>query len=99
MHEWNTGEESAGQQYNRLLNAVVTTMDYKKITIDHVLYINLLSGGTVYCITVSNDDVLNTTNNQIPFTELIIFLRKFLRIKSKKYIYLSIGHLKIRAVC
>ena len=45
---------------------------YKKITIDHAIYIKALSDETLSYIKVSTDDVLNTTNNETSFTELII---------------------------
>ena len=43
---------------------------YKKITIYHAIYIKVFSDGTVSYLTVSTDDVLNTTNNETAFTEL-----------------------------
>ena len=57
-------------QCNRLLDAVVTIIKYKKCTIDHDIYIKIFTGGTVSYLTVSTDDVLNTTSNQNAFTEL-----------------------------
>ena len=65
-----------GQQLNRLLNAVVTMMIYNKITIDHVININVFSYVTVSYIIVSTDDVLNNTTNEIPFPELIKVFQK-----------------------
>ena len=50
---------------------MVTILHYKKITIYHAIYIKVLSGVTVSYITFSVDDVLNTTNNDTAFPELI----------------------------
>ena len=58
------GTKPAGRQWNRLLDAVVTIIIYKKTTIDNAIYINFFSDETVSYITVSTDDVLNTTNNK-----------------------------------
>ena len=60
----------AGIQRNILLDAVVTILKYKKRTIDHDIYIKVFTYGKVSYIKVSTDDVLNTTNNEIEFTEL-----------------------------
>ena len=54
----------AGQQWNRLLDAVFIIIKYKKITIDNFIYIKVFSTGTVSYLIVSTDDVLNTTNNE-----------------------------------
>ena len=43
---------------------------YKKITIDHNIYIKVFNDGTVSYLTVSTDDVLNTNNNETAFPEL-----------------------------
>ena len=53
----------AGRQWNRLLDSVVTILEYKKSTIDHAIYIKVFDDGTVSYLTVSTDDVLNNTNN------------------------------------
>ena len=65
----------AGRQYNRLLDAVVTLLKYKKSTIDHAIYIKVFTDGTVSYPEVSTDDVLNTTNNENVFTELTRVLK------------------------
>ena len=52
-----------GRQWNRILDALVTILIYYKITINHAIYIRFFSYGTVSFLTVSTDDVLNTTNN------------------------------------
>ena len=64
------GTKPAGRQWNRLLDAVVTIIEYKKSTNDHAIYIKVLDDGTVSYLTVSTDDVLNTTNNENSFPEL-----------------------------
>ena len=58
------GTKSARQQLNRLIDAVVTIIKYKKITIDHAIYIKFLTDITVSYLTVSTDYFLNTTNNE-----------------------------------
>ena len=37
----------AGQKWNRLLDAVITIIKYKKNTIDHAIYIKVFTDGTV----------------------------------------------------
>ena len=64
------GKNPSGRQWNRLLDALVTIIKYKKSTIDHAIYINFFSDVTVSYLTVSNDDVLNTTNIENAFPEL-----------------------------
>ena len=73
------GKKPAERQWNRLLDAVVPILKYKKSTIDHAIYIKEFTDGTVYHLKVSTDDVLNTTNNEIAFPELTIFLKNTLR--------------------
>ena len=53
-----------GQQFIQLLYAVVTMIKYKKIKIDHAIYVKVFSDGTVSYPTVSTDDVLNANNNE-----------------------------------
>ena len=52
------------RQWNRLLDAAVTIIKYKKITIDHDIYIKVLYDATMSYLTVSTDGVLKTTNNE-----------------------------------
>ena len=52
-----------------------------KITIDHTIYINVFSYGTVSYLTVSTDDFLNTTNNYTAFNELRIVFEEYFEIK------------------
>ena len=58
------GTKISGQQWNWLLNTMVTTIKYKISTIDHEIYIKLFSDRTVYYLTFFTGDVLNTTNNE-----------------------------------
>ena len=58
------GIELVGQQWYRLIDAVVTIAKYKKITIDHVVYIKVFYNRTIYHLTVSTDYVLNNSNNE-----------------------------------
>ena len=50
---------------NLILDSVVTITKYKRITIYRAIYIKVFYDGTVSCITVSNEDYLNTPNNEI----------------------------------
>ena len=63
------GTKQAGQQWNRLLDAVVTIIIYNRITIDHVIYIKVFTDTTVSYPTFFTDDVINTNNNETEFTE------------------------------
>ena len=83
------GTKQAGRQLNRLLDAVVTILKYKNITIDHAINIKVFTDGTVSYLTVSTDDVLNDTNNYTAFTELTRFLKNTLKLKYKKDQFLS----------
>ena len=62
-------KNSDGRQWNRLLDAVVTMLKYKKNTIDNAIYIKVFADVTVSYLTVSTDDVLNTNNNETEFPE------------------------------
>ena len=61
------GKKPAGRQWNRLFDAVVTILKYKKITTDHAIYIKVFADVIVSYLRVFTDDVLNTTNNEIKF--------------------------------
>ena len=65
-----------GPQCNRLLDVVVTILKSKKITIDHAIYIELFSDGTVYYLKFSTYCVLDTTNNETEFTEIRRFFEE-----------------------
>ena len=72
------GTEPSGRQCNRLLDAVVGIITYKKSIIYHDIYVKVLSDETVFYHTLSTDDVLNTTNNETDFTELTrVFEERF----------------------
>ena len=70
MYDVIQGTKPAGRQWNRLLDALVTIIEYKKRTIYNAIYIKVLYDGTVSYLTVSTNDVLNTTNNEDAFPEL-----------------------------
>ena len=56
----------------------VTIIKYKKITIDHGIYIKVFSDEKVCHLTVSTDHVLNTNNKETLFTELTrVFEERF----------------------
>ena len=57
-------EKPAVRPWNRILDAVLTILKYNKSIIYYPIYIKVFSYGTVSYITVSTDDVLNTTNNE-----------------------------------
>ena len=56
---------------------MVTKIKYKKIVIDHAIYIKFFSDGTVSYLTVSTDDFLITTDNETAFPELTFFEENF----------------------
>ena len=58
------GTKPSGRKWNKLFDAVVKIVKYKKITIDHDIYIKVFTYGTVSYPTVSTDDIINTTNNE-----------------------------------
>ena len=75
------GTKPAGRQWNRLLDAVVIILEYKKSKIDHAIHIKVFTDGTVSYITVSTDDALNITNNEKAFTELPIVFKEHFEMK------------------
>ena len=64
------GTKPAGIKWNRLLDAVVTILKYKKSKMDYAIYIKVSTNGTVSYLTVFTDNVLNNTNNLTAVTEL-----------------------------
>ena len=72
------GKKPAVRQWNRLLDTVVTILEYKKSKMYHDIYIKFFTDGTVSYIKVSTDDFLNTTNNETAFPELSIILKNTL---------------------
>ena len=75
------GTKPAGRQWNRLLDTVVTILEYKKSTIDHAIYIKVFDYGTVSYLTFSTDDVINTTDNENTFTELTRLFKEHFEMK------------------
>ena len=75
------GKNPSGRQWNRLLDAVVTIREYKKIPIDHDIYIKVFSDGTVSYLKFSTDDVLNTTNNENSFHKLTRVFKEHFEMK------------------
>ena len=75
------GTKPAVRQWNRLLDVVVKIVKYKNITIDHAIYIRVFTDGTVSYLTVSTDDVLNTTNNEKVFPELTRVFKEHFEMK------------------
>ena len=68
-------------KWNLILDSVVTILKYKTIIIYHAIYIKVLYNGPMSYITVSNHDVINTTNNETEFTELRRVLEEVFEIK------------------
>ena len=77
MHECNSSKKTSGQQCNILLDALVTMIKYKKIIIDHDIYIKVFSDVTVSYLKFSTDDVLNNTINETEFPELRTFFEEY----------------------
>ena len=70
------GTKPYRQQYNQILDAVVTIIKYKKIRIDHAIYIIIFYDDIMSYLIFFTDDVLNTTNNETAFTELTRFFEE-----------------------
>ena len=83
MYEWNSRSKTSGRQWDRLLDEVVTIINHNKRTIDHAIYIKVFNDGTVSYLTVSTDDVLNNTNNETAFIELIRVFKEQFEMKLK----------------
>ena len=75
------GTKPAIRQWNVLLDDVVKILKYKKITIDHSIYIRFFSDITVSYLIVSTNDVLNNTNNETTFPKLRRFFEEYFDIK------------------
>ena len=60
---------------------MLTIIKYKKITIDHSICIKVFSDGTVSYLTVSTDDVINTTTNETEFPDLRTVFEEYFGIK------------------
>ena len=81
MHDQNSEKKPAGQKWNQILDAVVAIIKYNKCTIDHAIYIKVFDDGTFYYLTVSTDNVLNTTNNENTFPELTRVFKEHFEMK------------------
>ena len=75
------GTNPNGRQWNILLDLVVKILKYKKSTSYHYIYIKVFTDITLSCLTVSTDDVLNTTNNETAFPELTIVFKEHFEMK------------------
>ena len=62
--------KTSRQQWNRILDAVVTIIKYKEIIIYHSIYIKVFSYVTLPYLAVSTNDVINTNNNETEFPKL-----------------------------
>ena len=96
MYESNSRNEPDEIQWNRLLDVVVTIFKYKKITIDHDIYIKVFTDGTVSYLTVSTDDVLSTTNNETAFTDLTRVFKEHFEMKVQEGLILKYLNFRIR---
>ena len=63
---------------------MVTILKYRKITIDHAIYIKVLSGGIVSYIKFSTDSIIDNNNNEAEFTELRIVFEEYFEIKAQE---------------
>ena len=95
MNEWNSRKKPAGRQWNRILDAVVTIIKHKKNTIDHSIYIKLFTDVTVYYLTVSTDNFINTTNNETLFPELTRVFKEKFEMKLQKGSVLKYLHFRV----
>ena len=77
----NSRKNEDGRQWNILLDAVVSILNYKKSTIYHAIYIKVFTDGTVSYLTFSTDDFLNTANNETAFPELTIVFKEHFEMK------------------
>ena len=77
------GTKPSRQQRISLIDVLVTVNKYKKIIIDHSIYIKVLSDGNMSYLTVSTDDVLRTVNSKTSFPEIRRFLNNILILYSK----------------
>ena len=78
------GTKLAGRKWKLLLDAVVTIQKYKKGKFYNIIYIKVFSDENVSYLTVSNDGVLNTTNNETEFSELRSVFEEAFEIKSQE---------------
>ena len=90
--------KTAGRQWNRLLDAVVTILEYKKSTIDHSIYIKVFDDGTMSYLTVSTEDVLNTTNNENAFPEVTRVFKEHFDMKVQEVSVLKYLNFRISSL-
>ena len=90
------GTKPAGRQWNRLLDAVVTIINDKNSTLDHAICIKVFTDGTVSYLTVSTDDVINTTINKTEFPELTRFFKEHFEMKLQEGSVLKYLNFRIR---
>ena len=57
-------EKTSWKNCNRLLDTVVTIVNYRKRTFDHDVYIKAFFYVTVYYLTVCTDDVIKNINDE-----------------------------------
>ena len=95
MHEWNSRKKPTGRQWNRLFDAVVTIIKYKKSKIYHDIYIKVFTDGTVSYLTVSTDDALNATNKKTAFSELTRVFEKNFEMQVQEVSVLKYSNLRI----
>ena len=94
INEWNSSKKPARRQCNILLNAVFTILIYMKKTIDHAIYIKVLSNGTLSYLTVSTDDFLNATINDTEFPEPTRVFEEHFEMKFREGSVLKYLHLQ-----
>ena len=75
------GTNQSGIQWNRLIDAVVKIIGYKKSTIDHSIYIKVFDDGTVSYLKFSPDGVISPTNNENAFPELTRVFKEHFEMK------------------
>ena len=68
---------------------MVTVLKYNKISTEIYIYIKVFPYGTVSHLTVSTDDVLNTTSNVTYFPNSEKSFKNNLRLKYNKYMSLN----------
>ena len=89
------GKKLAGRQWDKLLDAVMTIIKYKKSTSDNDIYIKVFTYGTVSYLTISTDDVLNTTNNETALPELTIVFEEKIEMKVQEGSVLKYSNIRI----
>ena len=91
----NQGIKPDRQQQNWILDAAVTILKYEKRKTYHDIQIKVLSDVTVSCLTVSNYDALDTTNNETSYPELTIVFEENFEVKFQEGSVLKYLNLRI----